>query len=250
MKIRFIFAGLITVFSLPIFAQSYQGNTSIHSFNKAKKTLERQVYHDHRITLYCDAKFDKNKNITLPNGFTTEKHVKRAKRVEWEHVVPAENFGRTFSEWRDGHSDCVNNKGKNFKGRKCAEKMNNEYRLMQSDLYNLYPAVGAVNATRSNYNFAMLPSSKSSFGVCEVKVHGRKVEPTIGSRGRIARTYLYMEQAYPRFRLSNQQKQLMNAWDKQFPVSEWECKRAKRIERIQKNRNHIVYERCEALNAK
>ncbi len=34
------------------------GNTTINSFNKAKKTLERSVYFDHRTTLYCGAKFD------------------------------------------------------------------------------------------------------------------------------------------------------------------------------------------------
>ncbi|MEZ9595501.1 endonuclease [Shewanella sp. 10N.261.52.F9] len=247
MNIRTLSIAIAALLPLTTFAQSGEGNTTIKSFNKAKKTLERKVYYDHRVTLYCNAEFDSKKNIKLPRGFTTEKHVKRAKRVEWEHVVPAENFGRTFSEWRDGHPSCVNNKGKNFKGRKCAEKVNHDYRLMQSDLYNLYPAVGAVNATRANYNFAMLPSSGSSFGSCEVKVHDRKVEPTIGSRGRIARTYLYMEQAYPRYKMSKQQKQLMTAWDKQFPVSKWECKRAQRIETLQKNRNYIVYSQCETM---
>ena len=33
-------------------------NTTITSFNKAKKTLEKEVYFDHRETLYCSAGFD------------------------------------------------------------------------------------------------------------------------------------------------------------------------------------------------
>ena len=140
--------GLILAFAAGLAAAA--GNTQIESFNQAKKTLEREVYQDHRITFYCQAPFDSRKNITLPAGFTTPKHEKRAHRIEWEHVVPAENFGRAFSEWRDGADVCVDNKGRNFKGRKCAEKANREYRLMQSDLYNLYPAIGAVNALRSN----------------------------------------------------------------------------------------------------
>ncbi|MGS0825104.1 endonuclease [Shewanella sp. 0m-8] len=246
MNISKFFLVITALLPLSSFAQFSEGNTRVKSFNKAKKTLERKVYYDHRVTLYCDAKFDSKKNIDLPNGFRSEKHIKRARRVEWEHVVPAENFGRTFAEWRNGHPSCVNNKGKSFKGRKCAEKVNHEYRLMQSDMFNLYPAIGAINATRSNYNFAMLPSSPSSFGSCNVKVQDRKVEPTIGSRGRIARTYLYMEQVYPRYRMSKQQRQLMNAWDKEYPISKWECKRAKRIENIQKNRNNIVFSRCES----
>jgi deoxyribonuclease-1 len=147
--------------------------------------------------------------------------VKRAKRVEWEHVVPAENFGRTFSEWRDGHPSCVDSKGKAFRGRNCASKMNKEYRYMQSDLYNLYPAIGAVNAMRSNYNFTMLPDVKPAFGSCQVKIEARKAEPTIESRGQIARTYLYMEQRYRRYEMSKSQKQLMLAWNREYPVTSW-----------------------------
>lgn len=81
------------------------------SFSKAKKLMMEKVYFDHRETLYCGATFDEKKRITLPVGFHTEKYVKRAKRVEWEHVVPVENFGRTFSVWRDGHPSCVDSKG-------------------------------------------------------------------------------------------------------------------------------------------
>ena len=81
-------------------------NTSNASFSKAKKTLEKKIYYDHRETIYCTASFDSKKNITAPKGFHTTKYKKRAKRVEWEHVVPAENFGRTFTEWRDGSDVC------------------------------------------------------------------------------------------------------------------------------------------------
>jgi deoxyribonuclease-1 len=215
------------------------------SFSKAKKLMMEKVYFDHRETLYCGATFDEKKRITLPVGFHTEKYVKRAKRVEWEHVVPAENFGRTFSEWRDGHPSCVDSKGKAFNGRNCASKVNKEYRYMQSDLYNLYPAIGAVNAMRSNYNFNMLPDVKPAFGSCLVKIDARKVEPTVESRGQIARTYLYMEQRYPRYKMSKSQKQLMHAWNKMYPVSAWECLRAERISKIQGNRNTLVTEQCE-----
>jgi deoxyribonuclease-1 len=224
------------------------GNQSITSFNKAKKHLEREVYFDNRVSLYCEAVFDEEKNITFPAGFTTTKYLKRAKKVEWEHVVPAENFGRSFVEWRDGHSSCVSNNGKSFKGRKCAEKMNNEYRFMQADLYNLYPAIGAVNALRSNYNFVPLPGEQSDFGTCEMKIENRKAEPPARARGAIARTYQYMQSAYPKYKISKQQIQLMDAWAKMYPVDEWECKRAKRIEKIQKNENVIVKKECMSAN--
>ncbi|MCY9845980.1 hypothetical protein [Vibrio caribbeanicus] len=106
------------LFLLPF--STLAGNESIDSFSKAKKLLEEKVYFDKRETLYCAASFDEKKFITPPIGFQSDKYVKRAKKVEWEHVVLAENFGRTFVEWRAGDSRCVNNKGKEYKGRRCA----------------------------------------------------------------------------------------------------------------------------------
>lgn len=225
---------------------SFAANETIQSFSKAKKILEREVYQDHRITLYCGAVFDDKKLVTVPQGFATDKYIKRSKKIEWEHVVPAENFGQTFKEWRDGDTQCVNSKGKEFKGRRCAEKINLEYRYMQSDMFNLYPAIGAVNALRSNYNFTMQPSEESDFGSCEMKIADRKAEPPARSRGRIARTYLYMDDTYKRYNMSRQQKQLMSAWDKMYPVDNWECLRAKRISELQNSKNNIVQSRCEA----
>ena len=209
--------------------------------------LEKKVYFDHRETIYCAASFDTKKRITAPDGFYTTKYEKRAKKVEWEHVVPAENFGRTFAEWREGDNSCVNSKGKTFKGRRCAEKINTEYRHMQADMFNLYPAIGAVNALRSNYNFTMLSDEQSDFGSCKMKIENRKAEPPESARGQIARTYLYMEQTYPRYKMSKSQRKLMTAWSNQHPVSEWECTRAKRIGELQKNRNLVVENLCKQI---
>jgi deoxyribonuclease-1 len=198
---------LTLLISTLIASSAIAANQEIQSFSKAKKILEKQVYNNHRTTLYCGATFDTKKKVTPPSGFTTTKYVKRAKKIEWEHVVPAENFGRTFSEWRDGDEQCTNSKGKAFKGRRCAEKVNTEYRYMQADMFNLYPAIGAVNALRSNYNFTMLPNAKSDFGSCAMKIDNRKAEPPEAARGRIARTYLYMDTAYKRYSMSKSQRQ-------------------------------------------
>ena len=220
---RLLLAALLLVLPSVAFAD---GNVWNDSFNKAKKTLERQVYYDHRVTLYCGATFDG--------------------KVEWEHVVPAENFGQTFVEWREGDPQCVDNRGKAFKGRKCAEKLNKDYRYMQADMYNLYPAIGAVNALRQNYNFQMLPGEKPDFGSCEMKIADRKAEPPVRARGQIARTYKYMADAYgPRYKMSRQQVQLMDAWDKMYPVDQWECTRSKRVERLQGNENMFVKSPCQ-----
>lgn len=232
------------LFTLPFASVWAQGNTRIESFNTAKKLLEQKVYFDHRETFYCRAVFDAKKNVTLPEGFTTEKHAKRANRVEWEHVVPAENFGQAFAAWRDGDPECVRNNGKSFKGRACAEKVSEEFRHMQADLYNLYPAIGAVNAMRSNYRYQMLPQAPSSFGTCPMKIEGRAAEPPEYTRGAIARTTLYMQASYPVYRLSGAQQKLMDAWNKMYKPDEWECLRAERIRKIQGNENTFVTEAC------
>jgi deoxyribonuclease-1 len=233
--------------SQPLLAEQGLGNTTNQSFSKAKKYLEREVYTDHHHTVYCGATFDEHKNITPPDGFTTDKYIKRAKKVEWEHAVPAENFGRTFVEWRDGDPACVDSKGNDFKGRKCAEKVNTDYRYMQSDMYNLFPAIGAVNALRSNYNFTMLPDAENRFGSCAMKIDDRKAEPPEDSRGTISRAYLYMRTTYPRYNMSRQQEQLMGAWDRMYPVDSWECLRTQRIKGIQGNENSVVKSRCQKL---
>lgn len=245
MQGRFILSIILGVLiSTTTFAQ---GNETIPSFTKAKKEIAK-VYFDHRVTFYCNANFDEQGNIYLPEGFTTPKHKKRSQRKEWEHIVPAENFGRTFSEWKNGHPKCGNKNGKPVKGRKCAQK-NQEFKRMEADIYNLVPAIGSVNAMRSNFNFTeMQKTAQNTFGSCPMKIQNRKAEPPDYTKGFIARTYFYFEKTYPRFKISKSMKRILLAWDKKYPVDEWECKRAERIEKIQKNKNPITEERCKIAN--
>jgi deoxyribonuclease-1 len=248
----FILAIVISTSGLVIGADNVQpGNTTNDSFNKSKKLLERIIYkeQENRIDIYCGCKYDERKEVDFTScAYKPEKDSKRAHRIEWEHVVPAEAFGQSFVEWREGHPDCVDSRGKSFKGRKCAEKVNPEYRLMQADMYNLYPAVGEVNGRRSNYSMAMIPGNQYRFGDCKTKIEDRKIEPRPEVRGEIARTYLYMERAYPGHGIiSNKNEKLFAAWDKADPVDEWECERANRIAKIQGNVNMVVDQACRAL---
>ena len=221
-----------------------EGNKTIDSFSEAKRQLKK-VYADHRQTFYCLASYQKDGTVVQPEGFLSPKYEKRSTKIEWEHIVPAENFGRGFPEWHEGHADCVDSKGKPYKGRKCAEKVNKEFQFMVSDMYNLVPAIGSVNAMRSNFNFTELhPSVENTFGSCPVKIVGRTVEPGEYSKGHIARTYFYIESKYPTFKISDKMRKLLSVWNKRYPVDEWECERALRIEKIQKNRNDIVMDQC------
>lgn len=243
-KINQLLLVILLLFSLSVTAG---GNRQIESFTKAKNLLRKSVYNNHRETFYCRAKFDKDNHIVLPEGFQTNKYKKRANRLEWEHVVPAEHFGQAFIQWRQGDSDCIDSKGEYFKGRKCAEKTSEEFRFMLADMYNLYPSIGAVNAVRSNHDYGQLKDIENFFGSCEFKVDEESdiVQPPEYTRGAIARTYLYFDEVYPKYHMSGAIRHLMNAWDKMYPVDEWECERAQKIEKIQGNENTFVKKACQ-----
>ena len=56
---------------------------------------------------------------------------------------------------------------------------------------------------------------------------------------------MYMDSAYPgKGIISKNNRKLYESWNKSDPVDEWECERAKRIEKIQGNRNEIVRLKC------
>ena len=223
-------------------------NFEITSFNSAKALLLAKVYYDKPETLYCGAFFDVGGNITPQRGFTATKYLTRSQRLEWEHVVPVSKLGVGFPEWSLGHEDCVTSSGNAYKGRVCALKMVPALRLMASDLFNIYPSIGAVNALRSNLAFTNTLPSVSNFGSCNLVVANGMVSPPIESRGRIARTHLYMDLTYPDYRMSRDQRKLMVKWDDEYPVTGWECIRANRISRIQHSRNEILDKRCLCVN--
>ena len=204
-----------------------------------------KLYKDNPFTLYCNCSFNGKKPNLSSCGYIPKKNNKRANRIKWEHVVPAHAFGKSFSEWSVGHPKCIKKNGKKFKGRKCAEKVNEEYRLMLADMFNLYPTIGEINGRRSNYSMAIIKGEKREFGKCDIEIKNKQIEPKESIRGEIARTYLYMHSVYPgRGIITNKNRKLLFAWNQSDPVDYWECERAKRIEKIQKNRNELVIKDC------
>lgn len=106
-------------------------------------------------------------------------------------MIPAENFGRQFSCWRDGDAKCVNTKGKTFKGRRCCEKVDKDYRIMQADKHNLFPAVGELNADRSNFRFDFELAKPERYGECKFNVDFKQRRAFVKEeiRGVIARDF-------------------------------------------------------------
>jgi deoxyribonuclease-1 len=101
---------------------------------------------------------------------------------------------------------------------------------MEADMHNLTPAIGEVNADRSNYRFSVLPGEPYRHGQCDFKVSfsQRSAEPRNEIKGQIARVYFYMHDRYD-LNMANAQQQLMMAWQRLHPVSEWERERDQRI---------------------
>lgn len=221
------------------------------SFSKSKKEL-RKIYQGHQTTIYCDCKYnykDKKNMIDRDscgykprNEYTKKGNInERARRIEWEHLIPAENFGRQFSCWREGDEACVKKNGKSYKGRKCCTKVNEQYRIMQADMHNLFPAVGELNADRSNFRFDFELAQPERYGECNFNVDFKAKRARVKEdiRGIIARDYLYFNKQY-KMKLSKQELKKYKAWNKQYPADEWEIERNKRIKKVQGNLNPFI----------
>ena len=116
---------------------------------------------------------------------------------------------------------------------------------MEADMFNLFPAIVEVNGLRSNYPMTIIEGEEREFGKCDVEIKRRRVEPREEARGEIARTYMYMDSVYPgKGIISKKNRSMFEEWNRSDPVDEWECERAKKIEKIQGNRNEVVMGNC------
>lgn len=238
----------------------YKGNTIIANFSKTKKILykiyNKDLWKGFRKTIYCWCNFSWKKIDKKSCWLITKWYKKRSKRIEREHVVPAENFWKAFKSWREGNEKCkYYSKSKwkyiNYKGRKCAEKASPLFNLMEADLYNLFPADGALNAYRSNYQIAEIPWEIRKFWKCDFEIDNRKVEPPQDKKGDIARVYMYMQLVYGKSKwlkiISEKNKKLIETWNKMDPISKDECIVYFDKKKYQKNINPILEAPCDKL---
>ncbi len=240
-----LFSSLVFLMALPATGKR-NSNQTIDNFNEAKKYLAKNLDAFNHRTIYCSCITDAKKVNLESCGYKIQKNPNRASRLEWEHVVPAEAFGKSFPEWRGLASQCER-KTRKLKGRKCAET-NPEFDKMEGDLYNLFPEIGELNGLRSNYSMANLDSSTRNFGNCKVKLAHRKFEPQDSAKGIVARTYLNFNNRYPnRGIVSNKNEKLFLDWNKQYPITRLECKRWDLFEKPNGYR-HFFSAQCLGLN--
>jgi deoxyribonuclease I len=231
---------LLIVMSVHLRANELQNR----NFKESKKIL-MMTYGQSNKTFYCGCQYRQNKILKNTCKLELKKFQKRSDRLEWEHIVPAHAFGQSFKEWREPNKFCPSRKKKRRKtSRQCA-RTNEKFLKMESDLYNLVPAVGSVNAVRSNFSMSEL--TKSEFSICpEVMMSERKFMPPKNRKGDVARIYMYMEKTYPGHGIiSNKNAKLFEAWDKQDPVDKEECDLVRKKQQYQKTLNSIVLDRCQ-----
>ncbi len=232
------------IICLALFAISIQAQAAPESFRKSKK-IASEIYREHPTSFYCGCNIQRLGKKLVPEldscGYQVRKQETRANRIEWEHVMPAWEMGHQRQCWRE----TVNGKRG---GRKNCGRTDLVFREMEADLHNLVPAIGEVNSDRSNYRFNQWKAEPSQYGQCQVKTDfkQRRFEPADLQKGAVARIYFYMRDEYA-VRLSKQQTQLFNAWNKQYPVDDWECSRDELIYQAQGNPNPYVLQACNNL---
>lgn len=219
---------------------------AMESFTAAKKvlpgiyqTLDKEFGNTSTIYCGCDLSYTGGGKrvkwqMDLDScGYKVRKNANRAARIEVEHVMAAWNFGHQLQCWQDG-------------GRKNCGK-NPKFREMEGDLHNLYPSVGEVNGDRGNFQFTDWNAKPTNYGKCEMVIDfkGKKAQPPVRARGQIARAYLYMADHYD-IRLSSQQARLYQAWDRMYPVTDFDCRRNELIKKVQGNDNKFITAQCKA----
>lgn len=213
------------------------------SFTQAKKILAGKVYanDNERQTFYCGCDYSKTGEIDpLSCGYIPRKaDSKRSKRLEWEHIVPASYIGKGRACWEQGNPECITKKGKPYKGRRCCEKVDSEFRSVVADLNNLVPEIGELNADRSNYPYREISGESRTYGSCDFEVDTKlkTAEPAIQLRGFIGRTWLYMHSAHGVF-ITNEDEKVYRAWADKYPPEAWEKNRQARIKAATQTENN------------
>jgi len=234
------FRSVFFLFQLFFWLSATNAISSPTSFSQAKALSKQYVYFDQNQdgflgTLYCGCDWNwvgrSGGRVDLGScGYNIRVQKTRAERTEWEHIVPASSLGRQLKCWQEG-------------GRKNCQSTSVQFNQMEANLFNLSPVIGEVNADRSNYNMGMVTDSNlGMYGYCQSKVDfkQRVFEPRDEAKGSVARTYFYMYDRYSNLKMSVQQQNLFIAWNKQFPVTDWELERERRISKLMGHRNDFV----------
>jgi len=205
------------------------------TFSKSKGILNSNT-NFFKETFYCSCLINVVNGKLQPDlnscGVNARKNLKRAQRIEWEHIVPAAAFGFSLECWKQG-------------GRKHCSKSNQTFKFMEADLHNLVPAIGEINGDRSNFEFGIIANESRLYGKCDFEINfsSRQAEPRPEIRGDIARIYFYMIEKYG-VKIDAGYRSLLKSWQLADPASVEECKLNKLKSEYQGWENHYISMEC------
>lgn len=166
-------------------------------------------------TLYCGARFEAGQRQV------------GGRRLTLEHVYPA--------DWIAEHYGCDNRDA-------CPVQA---YRFAEADLHNLRPAIGNINSSRQDTSLGEIPGEQRRFQeYCpdyeRTSGDSAVVEPRDAVKGDMARSLLYMLNAYGLGLPDDMELQMLLKWHASDPPDDAERARNAAIARIQGNRNPYI----------
>lgn len=189
--------------ALPASAQQ----TAIRDYNEASDVFWGGLYPDGFTELYCGATIAQRGAHNI------------------EHVFPAFWMTKAF--------ECGS--------RQQCRRNNLAFNRMEGDLHNLYPTRIEVNSRRGSLPFGEIAGEDHDFPGCDFEENAGLVEPRTSARGEVARSVLYMVEAYDAADAIPQgQLDLMRDWDRLDPPDAAERARNDRIAELQGVRNRFI----------
>jgi len=116
-------------------------------------------------------------------------------------------------------------------------KNNGRFQVSRADLYHLFPTGSKINGMRGNLPFAECTLKAEGQG--QLCPGNRSFMPPKKQRGPTARAMFYMSVMYG-LEIPAAEESVLRKWNQEFPPSEQELDRLKKIELIQGNTNPFI----------
>lgn len=209
------------------------------NFEEAKEALYEQVYRTagERVDVYCGCRYSERLDIDPASCGVGGKAAGQGSDRAWaEHALPVSWAQYHFACYRERTVSEGGRRGDDESARSYCGRVDPGFAMMEADLHNLWPSVGSINKARGATAYGMVAGEPREYGSCDFEKADKRAEPRDSVKGDLARSVLYMRDRY-RIRISERDQKLLEAWNREDPVDNWERERNRRIKAIQGNGN-------------